>query len=83
MVMNEESQIEVRSAPGLIGVDGEHVQAKAVKIVGAVARFVVVVEFASSLNSGHRPAYSRDCSFRIKRRSNKAIDQSGIRWKLQ
>ena len=33
-VMNEESQIEVRSAPGLIGVDGEHVQAKAVKIHG-------------------------------------------------
>ena len=47
MVMNEESQIEVRSAPGLIGVDGEHVQAKAVKIVGAVGavgRFVVVAQ---------------------------------------
>ena len=43
-VMNEESQIEVRSAPGLIGVDGEHVQAKAVKIVGAVGRFVVVAQ---------------------------------------
>jgi len=33
MYGDEESQIEVGSAPGVIGVDGEHVQAKAVKIV--------------------------------------------------